>query len=343
MVKKSKRVLCALAAVLVLFAVLAVPVFADSSTTTSNPLDYTAFPGATLRGKIGDNTILVQDFGTGWNASAQTTSRNSEYSWVRQSAYAGGPHGNHNFASTIKFSTSAPLSDWRITLDYVPPAYSYNNGVWMLDDPNNLLAARLDITTQIPKNSPAPLSLHFKGAYRRYVSYANGSTFEPEYVEYDFPYAYDAKQGSNYWMYSIPLADVIVGINNQHESDISTVPIDKGYRSSLWDLSLIPYCLQNSEQTAPPTLYTINFRTNSGDAHPVGTWHYYALLTDEKSYRPTLETVSLENVSPVNWIGNVISGFFSLELFPGFSIGVIFLAVLAFLLILAVVRLFAGG
>lgn len=345
MVKKSKRVVCALAAVLVLFAVLAVPVFADSSTTSTPTTDYTAFPGATLRGNIGDNTILVQDFGTGFHVGTQTTTQNTQYSWKRQSTYAGGVHGDRNFASLTQFSNSATLNNWRITLDYVPPAYVYRNNVWTLDDPYNLLSARLEISTTVPKDNGAPADLHIKGAYRRYESYDNGNTFEPEYVEYTLPTTYQARQGSIRWVYLIPLSDLIVAINNLHDPVGPLPPSspDRGYRSALWDLSIIPYTMRNSTEESPPALYNINFRTTSGDAHPVGTWHYYALLTDEKSYRPTLESVSLENVSPVAWLGNVIAGFFSLELFPGFSFGLIFLAIVAFLLLLLVVRMFAGG
>lgn len=345
MAKKTKRLVCALAAVFVLLSALAVPVFADSSTSTTTATEYTAFPGATLRGNIGDNSILVQDFGTGFNASAQTTSQNTQYSWKRHSAYAGGTMGDKNFSSLIQFSNSAALTNWRITLDYVPPAYAYKNGIWTLYDPYNLLSARLEFSTTVPKDNGRPADLHIKGAYRRYESYDNGNTFQPEYVEYTLPTTYEAKQGSIRWMYIIPLSDLIVEINNLHDPTGPLPPSspDRGYRSALWDFSIIPYTMRNSTEESAPALYNINFRTVSGDAHPVGTWHYYALLTDEKSYRPMLESVSLENVSPVRWLGNVLAGFFSLEIFPGFSFGLIFLAIVAFLLLIAVIKLFAGG
>lgn len=356
---KKRKILKIVLALLGIIAVLlcaALPIFADSGGATfDSPVSL--LPGVTLNLDTPIGTAYASDFASGVIGQSATYGSAGDYFYWKTVGLDAREYPTFNL--TVAADNTVGFRG--ITIDAIPvdfifrtplpaPAgsstYSFNS-----TDGNPISRLGLNIVTNIPNADPAPSRLRLRVTADYYAPNVASDGHLSYYLEDSGAFVdisgYYAKQGSETWVYVVPLWRVIETYYNACVPDIpaaSSYPV-----TPLSDLNI--FVLSDTDSpgsVADVRGITLNSQKHEGDEpREVFTREYLSFQMAESLSRfldyPVPETVSLDEFNLTSFIANSTRGFFEAEFFPGFSVGGLFAIVFSMLCLFAVLRFFAGG
>lgn len=340
---KIVKVALALLGIAAVLACTALPVFAEDMGEYPTGL-LTVFPGLSfsVTDQRSGTQFEMTDIGTGYATGypVEFVSTDRLYQGYTSCSLEG------NTLTSVAYLGDSP-ADTRLTelvVPYVPPVFTQGATLAEGDPLHLIVDSYINIITWLSVDAPAPPDLYLRMEFQwvRYIPTADGVTTEiAEGVTTTT--AIPALKGSSKWLYRVPgyflLDPYRKGAIPIPDPGIPLSPI-LNMRMTPVDYAGLPYDIDLFQIT---TLSTQRSR-----AYTLSFWNKVAVVDMgfdpiANSFHRVEITEKIENINIFEFLVNATRGFFTLEIFPGVSVGVIFGVVFGLVALFAILRFFAGG